>query len=72
MLMCPAAGSYHGLAPTNMRSGSYGLLHFTTDKSGKVTDMTLWRPGFSEEREVLVRHAHTHYLSASDRKQLLS
>ena len=48
------AGSYHGLAPTNRRSGSYGLLHFTTDKSGKVTDITIWRAGFREEREVLV------------------
>lgn len=49
------AGSYHGLAPTNRQSGSYGLMHFTTDKSGLVTDITTWRAGFQEEREVLVR-----------------
>lgn len=52
------AGSYHGLAPTNRRSGSYGILHFTTDKAGKVTDMTTWRAGFTEEREVLVRRSN--------------
>lgn len=52
--LVPCAGSYHGLAPTNRVSGSYGILHYTTDKSGKVTDMTIWRAGFQEEREVLV------------------
>jgi hypothetical protein len=54
LLRVHCAGSYHGLAPTNKRSGSYGILHYTTDKSGKVTDMTIWRAGFQEEREVLV------------------
>lgn len=47
-------GAYHGLSPTNQQSGCYGILHFTTDKSGKVTDITIWRAGFKEEREVLV------------------
>jgi hypothetical protein len=26
----------------------------TADKQGKVTDVTIWRAGFLEEREVLV------------------
>lgn len=50
----PQTGSYHGLSPTGRQSCSYGLLHFTTDKAGKVTDVTIWRAGFAEEREVLV------------------
>jgi hypothetical protein len=29
-------------------------MHATADKQGKVTDVTIWRAGFMEEREVLV------------------
>lgn len=29
-------------------------MHFTTDKSARVTDLTIWRAGFAEERQVLV------------------
>lgn len=46
-------GSYHGLSPTYRQSADYGVLHATTDKSGKVTDVIIWRAGFMEEREVL-------------------
>lgn len=49
-----SAGSYHGLNPTFRQSADYGVLHATADKQGKVTDVTIWRGGFAEEREVLV------------------
>jgi hypothetical protein len=49
------SGSYHGLNPTFRQSADYGVLHATADKQGKVTDVTIWRAGFIEEREVLVR-----------------
>lgn len=48
-------GSYHGLNPTFHQSADYGVLHATADKQGKVTDVTIWRGGFAEEREVLLR-----------------
>lgn len=53
-LLADAAGSYHGLTPTYRQSADYGVMHVTTDKSGRVTDVTIWRAGFMEEREVLV------------------
>jgi hypothetical protein len=49
-----SAGSYHGLDPTYRQSADYGVMHATADKQGKVTDVTIWRAGFMEEREVLV------------------
>jgi hypothetical protein len=30
------------------------VMDATADKQGKVTDVTIWRAGFMEEREVLV------------------
>lgn len=48
-------GDYHGLSPTQRQSADYGVMHVVTDKTGKVTDVTLWRAGFMEERESLVR-----------------
>ncbi|KAF6253991.1 hypothetical protein COO60DRAFT_364180 [Scenedesmus sp. NREL 46B-D3] len=47
-------GSYHGLDPTDRQSADYGVMHLTADKQGKVTDVTIWRAGFMEEREVLL------------------
>eukprot|EP00878_Enallax_costatus_P012419 GHUV01012970.1.p1 GENE.GHUV01012970.1~~GHUV01012970.1.p1 ORF type:complete len:368 (+),score=90.38 GHUV01012970.1:207-1310(+) len=47
-------GDYHGLSPTQRQSADYGVMHVVTDKTGKVTDVTLWRAGFMEERESLL------------------
>eukprot|EP00775_Hariotina_reticulata_P008089 gene8089-8282_t len=46
-------GSYRGLSPTNQVSHDYGIMQITTDRSTKLTDVTIWRAGFAEEREVL-------------------
>jgi len=51
---CIHAGSYRGLSPTNQVSQDYGIMQITTDRSTKLTDVTIWRAGFAEEREVLV------------------
>eukprot|EP00879_Flechtneria_rotunda_P024546 GHRR01026025.1.p1 GENE.GHRR01026025.1~~GHRR01026025.1.p1 ORF type:complete len:233 (+),score=47.67 GHRR01026025.1:207-905(+) len=47
-------GSYHGLSPTYRLSTDYGLMHVSTNKSSKITDVTIWRAGFMEEREALL------------------
>ena len=36
-------------------SADYGVLHLVLGASGLVTDVTLWRAGFAEERGALVR-----------------
>jgi hypothetical protein len=59
------AGSYHGLNPTYRQSADYGVMHVTADKVGKVTDVTIWRAGFQEEREVLVRQLARTYMKNS-------
>lgn len=59
LLLLAHAGSYHGLSPTQRQSADYGVMHLVTDKTGKVTDVTLWRAGFKEERESLVGAAPT-------------
>eukprot|EP00877_Chromochloris_zofingiensis_P007069 jgi/Chrzof1/2615/Cz11g22160.t1 len=53
-------GSYHGLTPTGRVSKDYGIIHATTDKTGKLTDIALWRGGFQEERDALLRNNTLH------------
>jgi hypothetical protein len=47
-------GSYHGLNPSHQVSHDYGIMHATVDSKGLVTDVSLWRSGFSEERQGLL------------------
>jgi len=47
-------GSYHGQTPTGVVSRDYGIMRVVVDKGGMVTDVTMWRAGFAEERETRV------------------
>jgi hypothetical protein len=47
-------GSYHGLPASNLRSQDYGLMHLSVDRKGLVTDVTIWRAGFRDERQGLL------------------